>query len=538
MTASWTTFPRFICINTSSALPKSRVTDSILHNFSRKCMRSYSKAYRWNFNNPSQGCLQGYLSNTNALSSVKLPPRGYATRKECIIITEFDQLPDDYDDSRGLAYRQTPISAAEAKVIFGEIIDVGTADRVLRGIHGRRVAGTLEDPLYNNVFEKNVVDKALAWLRENVPVNEDLNAGLRAEKELAEMEADLISDAERIGIYRPNSGIGKNVYGDSVIDKIRELNVKKRELEEEQKANEMEKINQANEVFQNSGLLEIPTNKVKLERREEHPRLKYYRERANVLPDTPPVMTTWQRLWPSGLLMLGVVACSLVFTEVYIPPKETARVFPEMPLSAATVIGIIITNSTIFFLWRVPIFWRLLNKYFIMFPGYPRPLSLLGCSWSHQSISHLVLNMGLLYVFGTRLHEHIGRGNFLALYLSAGTMSNFFSLTCWVLLKNFSSSSLGASGAVIAVMTAFLLCNISEKIPSIGLFPQDAWPFISATILFLSLSVDLFALKRFHTSGKGLTIDHYGHIGGYLVGALWAYFLSSQSGQVEEIKKR
>ncbi|RKF58611.1 putative rhomboid family protein [Erysiphe neolycopersici] len=541
MTASWTTFPRFICIHTPSVRARSRVvTESILYNFSQRCMRSYSKAYRWSFNNPSQGCLKGYLCNTIALSSFKIPTRSYTTNKECIIITEFDQLPDDYDDSKGLAYRKSPISAAEAKVIFGEIIDVGTADRVLRGIHGRRVAGTLEDPLYNNVFEKNVVDKALAWLRENVPVNEDLNAGLRAEKELAEMEADLISDAERIGIYRPNSGIGENVYGDSVIDKIKELNIKKRELEEDQKAKEMEmeKTNQANEVFQNSGLLEIPTNKVMLERREEHPRLKYYRERANVLPDTPPVMTTWQRLWPSGLLMLGVVTCSLVFTEVYIPPKETARIFPEMPLSAATVIGIIIFNSTIFFLWRVPMFWRLLNKYFIMFPGYPRPISLLGCSWSHQSISHLVLNMGLLYFFGTRLHENIGRGNFIALYLSAGTMSNFFSLTCWVFLKNFSSSSLGASGAVIAVMTAFLLCNIGEKIPSVGLFPQDAWPFISATILFLSLSLDLFALRRFHMTGKGLTIDHYGHIGGYLVGALWAYFLSSQPGHLEEIKNK
>lgn len=494
-------------------------------------MRSYSHTYTWKFNNPSRGCLITFLSSANTFSLPRLNLRCYASEKKFIIIKDFNQLPENYDDSVGLPYRHKPITSAEVKAIFGDIIDVGTADRVLRGLHGRRVAGTLEDPSYNNVFEKNIVEKALVWLREKVPVNEVLNAGLRAEKELAEMEADLIADAEKIGIYRPNSGTEKNVYGDSVIDKIRELNIKKRELEEEQKAKEDEKNNQANEIFQNNGFLEIPSNKVKLERREEHPWLKYYRERANVLPDTPPVMTTWQRIWPSGLLMLGVIAFSLIFTELYTPPIESARVFPNMPLSAATVIGIIIVNSAIFCLWRVPKFWRILNKYFIMFPGYPRPLSLLGCFWSHQSISHLILNMSLLYIFGTRLHEDIGRGNFLGLYLLSGTISNFFSLTCWVLMKNFSSSSIGASGAVIAVMTAFSLSKINEKISLTEPFPLDFWTFVSSMVLVFSFTFDLFALRKFHVAGRSISNDHYGHIGGYLAGALWTYLLSSESGQ-------
>ena len=41
---------------------------------------------------------------------------------------------------------------------------------------------------------------------EECPVNEVENAGLRAEEELRAMEQDIVADAERIGLYKPNSG--------------------------------------------------------------------------------------------------------------------------------------------------------------------------------------------------------------------------------------------------------------------------------------------------------------------------------------------
>ncbi|CCU74599.1 rhomboid family protein [Blumeria hordei DH14] len=447
-------------------------------------------------------------------------------RKRKHIIKNFDDLPPDFKESDGLSYRETPLTQSETREIFGNNIDTSTADRVLRGLHGRRVSGTLEDPLYSNTFEKNIVSKALVWLRKNVPVDEDLNAGLRAEKELAEMEINLVENAERVGLYKPNARPGENLYGESAFDRIRKSNIQKREAENI----ETDKFSQADEVQMNSGLQEASTlnSRVELRRPGEHPWLKYYTERANVLPDTPPVMTAWQRIWPSGLLVISVVAASLLFTQVYTQPTKSARLWPEIPISAATIIGIIIANTTVFCMWRIPMFWRFLNKNFIMFPGYPRPLSLLGCCWSHQTVSHILLNMTLLYILGTRLHEEIGRGNFLALYVSAGALSSFFSLSCWVFMQNFSSSSVGASGAVIAVITAYLLSHSSEKIKFFGVFPPDNWPSISALFLLgILLSFDLVALRRFHRTGQGLTVDHYGHLGGYASGATWAYFLHS-----------
>lgn len=528
MTSLWTLLQRDFYLRPQKSLLSCFKVENFAVRSSQQCIRSHSIFIR-----PYQleNCFCGRprfntLDKVRAFQFIIRPRRNYVTQKTPII-THFKDLPPDYEDDNGLAYRHENLTLAETKAIFGDIIDTGTADRVLRGIHGRRVAGTLEEPLYNNTFEKIIIQKALAWLRENVPVDEELNKSLRAETELLEIENELVTDAERIGLYKPNTGTRKDIYGTSAFDKIREANIQKREAEEALKE---EKKSQVDEIVQNNGTLEIPPAKVKLERREEHPWLKYYRERANVLPDKPPDMSTWQRLWPSGLLVVGIVTTSLVFSQVYTPPKKNARLFPEMPISAATVIGIIVANSTIFCMWRVPMLWRVLNKYFITYPGYPRALSLLGSFWSHQTISHLALNMTLLYFIGTRLHEEIGRANFLALYFSAGTMSGFFSLACWVFMKNFSSSSIGASGAVMAIITAFLLRNNGEKIKFFGNFPPDAWPSISALFLLgVLMSYDLIALARFHKSGRGLTVDHYGHIGGYISGALWTYSLSSRS---------
>ncbi|KAI1004280.1 hypothetical protein K3495_g3927 [Podosphaera aphanis] len=458
-----------------------------------------------------------------SLSTTRI--RSYSQRS---IITRFEDLPEDYKDISGLPYRHSALSQKETRDIFGDVIDVGTADRVLRGLHGRRVAGTLEDPLYSNTFERQIIEKALKWLRKNVPVDEDLNAGLRAEKELAEIEANLVADAERIGLYKPNSGPKDSVYGEGAFDKLRKKNLEKMEIEE---ALKKEKASQADEVQLNSGTLESPSLNAKVELRQpgEHPWLKYYLERANVLPDRPPEMTTWQRLWPSGLLVIGVVTASLIFTQIYTPPKRDARIWPDMPVSAATIIGIIIANSTVFCMWRVPMLWRILNKYFITYPGFPRPLSLVGCFWSHQTIPHLTMNMLLLYVIGTKLHEEIGRGNFLALYFSAGVASGFFSLTCWALMKNLSSSSIGASGSIVAVITAYLLLSSSgENIKIFGVFPPDNGPSLtSLAILAFLISLDILALRKFHKTGKGLTVDHYGHLGGYATGAVWASFLGT-----------
>ncbi|KAK0121412.1 hypothetical protein ONS95_009706 [Cadophora gregata] len=453
---------------------------------------------------------------SNAAFRLPVAIRSFATQR---IIRHFDSLPVDYMDEDGLKFRIKDLSREETHAVFGKkMIDPDTANRMLRVLHGRRVAGTLGDPSYtSSTYEAKAIETGLKWLRKNVPVNEIECAGLRAEKELAEMEQDIVSDTERLGLYQPNSG-GGNVYGDSVIDQVRRAKEAKLDVKEKAKK---ERLSQADEIRQNTGTLQTirPQSQVELRRPGENPRLKYYIERAKVAPDTPPEMTKWERLWPSGLLALAVIVGSVIFTTVYTPPRRESRAWPDMPPSAATVISIILLNTIILGAWRIPPAFRVLNKYFLALPGYPRALAVIGNIFSHQTIGHFSVNMVVLWFVGVRLHDEIGRANFIAIYLSAGVFASFVSLASWVLRNNFVTSSLGASGAICGLVATYLLLNSDDKVTLFGVFPPKDWPSISSLMLLgLMVSTDVFAVWK----GRKVTmiaVDHWAHLGGYAAGA-------------------
>lgn len=419
------------------------------------------------------------------------------------------------------------MSEAETAAIFGNIVDARIANGLLRVLHGRRVAGTLGDPglAASNTYEQQFLEAALAWLRENVPVDEVQCAGLRAEQELAEMEQQIVSDAERIGLYKPNSGKSKNVYGKSGLDAIR-----KAKEEEFQKSEASKKeMSQADEIRQNTGTLEriSARSNVELRRPGENPKLKYYMERSKVWPDTPPEMSKFERLWPSALVVVGVVLASYLFTQAYTPPKPAWRIWPDMPPSAATIIGIFIANAIVLFAWRIPPLFRVLNKYFITLPGYPRAFSLIGNTFSHQTFYHFGVNMTVLWFVGTRLHEEVGRANFLAIYMSSGAIGSFASLASWVLRNNFVSSSLGASGAICGIVAAYLWLNSTENVRIFGVFPPENWPNISAlAFLVFLIGLEIATLNKMTAV---ITVDHWAHLGGYAAGIASAQMLSMQS---------
>jgi rhomboid-like protein len=429
-------------------------------------------------------------------------------------------LPDDYEPAEGLPFRSEPISQEEAFKIFEHRVDAEVAERTLRMLHGLRVAGTLEDPdvLKNREpFEELIHKNGLKWLRCNHPVDEVQNAGLRAEYELKLYDMETLIDSHKIGLWHPNSGLpGTSLYEKSGLDTIREE--KEKEWDEKEKLEEKRRKSQADEIRQNTGTLEArPTSQVELRRPRQNERLKYYLERAKILPDTPPEMTRFERLWPSGLVVLGTLVGCYVFTQVYTPPKNSARLWPDMPPSAATVAGILILNALVFAAWRIPPLFRLTNKNFILVPGYPFAFSIIGNVFSHQAVSHFTMNMTILWFVGTRLHDEIGRANFLAVYMASGAIGSFTSLASFVLRKNFISSTLGASGAMCGIVACYLCTNSGEKIKLFGVFPPDDWPSLSSLgLLVLMIGADVYSLWRKKPMQQ--SVDHWAHLGGYATG--------------------
>jgi rhomboid-like protein len=457
------------------------------------------------------------------------------------IIRRFEDLPPNYKDEYGIPFRAKPLSQNEAVAIFGPGMDVGIANRALRVMHGRRVAGTLADPSLPTGYDDQVKAIALSWLRKNLPMDEAEAAGKRAEIELQAMEAELLADGERLGLYKPNSGgataqgKGKDsIYGESGLEAIREA--KKHRYYQEEKARAQAQKNQADEIRENTGPLALPSlkSRVELKKPEVHPRLQYYLDRAKVLPDVPPEMSAWQRLWPSGLVTLLVIGLSLGWTQIYIPPTTANRLWPETPPAAATSMALIMMNAAVFVLWRFPPALRMLNKYFIVVPGYPRALAMVGNLFSHQTFQHLALNMIMLWFMGTRLQDDIGRANFLAIYLSSGVFGGFVSLAMFTLRRNFITSSLGASGALCGVIGAYLWIHGSDYFKILGL-PPDPLPGVTGLgFLIPAILVDVWGLRKIGKAGGAY--DHYCHLGGYFAGIMGGEMWKRQAAERKRLQ--
>ncbi|KAJ8061234.1 hypothetical protein OCU04_010306 [Sclerotinia nivalis] len=457
------------------------------------------------------------------------------------IYTKYGQLPADYEDQMGLDYREDPITEEETQAIFGRVMDIDSAERFLRVIHGRRVAGTLPDPDEPSslaYWEEVAQKSALAWLRKNVPVDEDENATLRAEQELAEIEGGIVEDSKKIGTYVPNVGGGpmrggkininlyksndskepaqetKSVYGDSALDAIRKANEAKFAAQEKKRK---EELSQANEIPQNTGTLDHvkPRSRVELRRKGENPWLKYYEKKAQeTAPEVVPELSAFTRLWPSTLVLLLTIGVSCTLAHFYIPPQIAARMFPEIPPAVATISTLLLANAVVIFLWRVPPAWQMLNKYFIIIPAYPRGLSMIGAVFSHQAYSHFLPNMAFLAIFGVQLHDEIGRANFLALYFSMGVISSFASLAWWVWKRAFISSTLGASGAVCGVMAAFLWTKRDKGVSFFGVTPTvPSW-----LVLGLLFGLEIFSWRRVSRLVGKQILDHQSHLSGYTAG--------------------
>ena len=87
---------------------------------------------------------------------------------------------------------------------------------------------------------------------------------------------------------------------------------------------------------------------------------------------------------------------------------------------------------------------------------------LFTCMFLHFGIEHLLNNMLVLFVLGSRLEQVIGKIKFLLIYLIGGVFGNVISLLIELRTQDFAVSA-GASGAVFAVIGAMIYIVIRNK---------------------------------------------------------------------------
>ncbi|KFY21888.1 hypothetical protein V493_07021, partial [Pseudogymnoascus sp. VKM F-4281 (FW-2241)] len=443
--------------------------------------------------------------------------RAYATARPNLV-TKFEELPSKYTDMGGLSYYARPLAKKEVTALFGREADPVVADKVLRVLQGRRVAGTLQDPSLPRPhpnMDKAMKTTALKWLRRNIVVNERQSAGRRAEIELAAMGVDVSTPGGAAEDYSPQSEGSSN--SKSVLEAVREA--KEKEWEEKVAKRDALRAQRMAEMGEKSGgLVSYDDRGVELRRPGENELLKHYTAlAAKVVPEVPPDYTTFQRLWPSALVTLAVIAGCVVYSGSYTAPRPADRMFKDIPPSVVTIGSIMAFNAFIWVAWHHPPAWRVLNKYFLSVPGYPRALAVLGNAFSHQTFRHLAMNMVFMYIMGTQLHDQIGRGNFLALYFGTAVTASFASLAFHVVTKRFNVSSLGASGALNGVIAATLYLNWNDSMRLFGILPPEPYSGpTGAWWLAALIAYEVWSLKR--KSLHPTLYDNVAHLGGVFGG--------------------
>lgn len=238
------------------------------------------------------------------------------------------------------------------------------------------------------------------------------------------------------------------------------------------------------------------------------------------------------RLLPATLFTLIFLSACYLFSQSYTPPSSNARLMPEFPPSVATFMALFVLNQIIFFAWRAPSAWKILNRYFLLSAGHPRALSLLGNTFSHQMPSHLIVNMAVLFLCGTQVHDLIGRGNFLAVYLGTGVLSSLASLYWHVLTRNFIAASVGSSGAIFGIIGCYFALGDRQelKVPLLEGLRFEYRSDIAVGLIFALELACLLGLRR-------TNMDHASHVGGLMAGYFAGRYLkekaSKETGSVD-----
>lgn len=467
----------------------------------------------------------------------------------------------DYDPIGGMPLPGGELGESEIKRIFGkEIVDTDTGNYVLSVMHWRRMSGALIDvglkfPQDRGV-NQDMALKALQYVREIAPDIDEEALGVQwANEEEQRLRQEIQTRAVKLGLYKaaPEDVVeddqgtdeGRERSGQSALQRMRKLNEEEFEEEQARRAAEEERaqiatihasrgplelgggvqpVTESVEAVRGSASIAIrrPEPKAWLQPVERKPWVKYYEEQAQIIKDQAiPALSMVQRIGPSFLTLLVVLAGAYYLSENYTPPPKSARIWPETPPSIVTVSALSFILVVTFMLGRLPPLWRTLNKYMTIVPAYPYALGLVGATFRHDTVAHLAPNLICLWLFGLLLHEDVGRGTFLGIYMASGAFGGFSSLLYNVARKQWAVYIFGSSGCVIGVVATACTLGPNRTVTIFGFdIPVAAWVFLA--LFGAAESVAMFRALQ-------TTIDHAGHVGGMAMGIVSGLYLRNKT---------
>ena len=156
-------------------------------------------------------------------------------------------------------------------------------------------------------------------------------------------------------------------------------------------------------------------------------------------------------------------------------------------------------------------------------------ITILTAMFMHGSWAHILGNMIFFWVFGPQIEDVMGSLRYLAFYLLGGLAATLAQVA---VLPNSTIPNLGASGAIAAVMGAFLVTYPGDRIRTILVL---GW-FIRITFIPAAILVGVWFLIQL-LSGVGSVaqvqsggVAYMAHVGGFIFGAVTARLFSPANG--------
>jgi membrane associated rhomboid family serine protease len=160
-------------------------------------------------------------------------------------------------------------------------------------------------------------------------------------------------------------------------------------------------------------------------------------------------------------------------------------------------------------------------------------ITVLTSMFMHAGWLHILGNMLFLWVFGPEIEDVMGPLRYLIFYLLGGLAAT---LAQAAIDPTSTIPNLGASGAIAAVMGAFLITYPRDEIRTVLIL---GW-FVRITLVPAILLVGIWFLTQvFSEVGAVTTMDTGGvaymaHVGGFLFGALLGRFFETGERRMDE----
>ena len=143
-------------------------------------------------------------------------------------------------------------------------------------------------------------------------------------------------------------------------------------------------------------------------------------------------------------------------------PGRTGAVGSTNP--TPIVLAIIAVNVVVFFLEDFGNNLQVVDR-FAMWPigvhVYGQYYRAFTAMWLHANFLHIFFNMIALLIVGPAVEVLLGKARFLVLYLLAGLGGS----VCSYLLSQPNAAGIGASGAIMGVMGAYVVLGVRRRLP-------------------------------------------------------------------------